>query len=325
MKKLGFWVLAVFVFLGITSLAFAGGDKEKSQGKKQLVVAFSQMETNYPWRIEETRSIKDEAAKRGIKLIYTDAEGSTAKQVSDVEDLIVQKPDYILLAPREYEGLAPALQSAKKAGIPVILIDRDAAGVPGEDYVTCITADFVWEGYMGGKLLAEQFKGKDFNVVEIIGTPGSSVARDRSIGLKKAAEEFPFMHIIASQTGNFNRAEAQKAMENIIQAKGEQIDAVYGHCDESAIGAMNALLAAGPGFVPGKDVLITGCAGEKDALQKIIDGQMFATVECSPRFGPVAFDVIEKLERGEKVPTWIKNPGKVYDSSNAKALFHEGF
>jgi ribose transport system substrate-binding protein len=283
------------------------------------------METNYPWRIEETRSIKDEAAARGIKLVYTDAEGSTAKQVSDVEDLIVQKPDYILLAPREFEGLAPALQSAKKAGIPVILIDRDAAGVPGEDYVTCITADFIWEGYLGGKLLAEHFDGKDFNVVEIIGTPGSSVARDRSIGLQKAADEFPNMHIIASQTGNFNRAEAQKAMENIIQAKGKQIDAVYGHCDESSIGAINALLVAGEGFVPGKDVIITSCAGEKDALQKIIDGEMLATVECSPRFGPVAFDVIEALERGETVDTWIKNPGKVYDISNAEELFHEGF
>lgn len=87
-----------------------------------MVVAFSQMEMNNAWRVAETESIQAEAKKRGIELIYTDAQGDTAKQVSDVEDIIAKNPDVIMLAPREYEGLA----AAKEAGIPVLLIDRDA-------------------------------------------------------------------------------------------------------------------------------------------------------------------------------------------------------
>jgi ribose transport system substrate-binding protein len=90
------------------------------------------MESNNPWRIAQTQSLRDEAAKRGIKLIVTDAQGQTAKQVSDVEDLITRKVDLILLAPREFEGLAPALEAAKRAKIPVILIDREAAGKAGD-------------------------------------------------------------------------------------------------------------------------------------------------------------------------------------------------
>lgn len=97
-----------------------------SAGEDKMVVAFSQMEMNNAWRVAETESIQAEAKKRGIELIYTDAQGDTAKQVSDVEDIIAKNPDVIMLAPREYEGLAPALAAAKEAGIPVLLIDRGA-------------------------------------------------------------------------------------------------------------------------------------------------------------------------------------------------------
>jgi len=281
---------------------------------KKLRVGFSQMENNNPWRIAETNSIKEEAAKRGIELVYTDAQGQTAKQVSDVEDLIAQKVDYILLAPREFEGLAPALQSAKAAGIPVILIDRAAAGEAGVDYVTLIASDFILEGKQAGEWLAKATNGKA-NIVELTGTTGSSVAKDRADGFAEAIKAYPDMKIIASQTGDFARANGQKVMENIIQAKGKDITAVYAHNDEMAIGAIQALKAAG--MTPGKDVTIISIDGSKDALKAIIAGELGATVECNPRFGPSAFDVIEKHQKGESIPTSIVNPDKFFDKDNA--------
>lgn len=289
---------------------------------KTLKVGFSQMENNNPWRIAETNSIKDEAAKRGIELVYTDAQSQTAKQVSDVEDMIAQKVDYILLAPREFEGLAPALQAAKAAKIPVILIDRAAAGTAGEDYVTLIASDFILEGQQAGEWLAKQTNGKA-NIVELTGTTGSSVARDRSDGFKQAISKYPDMKIIASQTGDFARANGQKVMENIIQAKGKEITAVYAHNDEMAIGAIQALKAAG--MTPGKDVILISIDGEKDALKAIVAGELGATVECNPRFGPSAFDVIEKLQKGEKVPTSIVNPDRFFDKSNAEQFIDEAY
>ena len=122
----------------------------KSGGRAQKTVGFSQMENNGPWRIAETKSMKDEAAKRGYELVATDAQGQTSKQVSDVEDLIARRVSAIFLAPREFEGLAPALQAAKEAKIPVFLIDREAAGKVGEDYVTFIGSNFVEEGQRVG-------------------------------------------------------------------------------------------------------------------------------------------------------------------------------
>lgn len=294
-----------------------------SAGEKKYRVAFSQMENDNSWRIAETDSIRDVAAERGFDLIYTDAQSSTAKQISDMEDIIAQQPDYILLAPREFEGLSSALQSAKEAGIPVILLDRDAAGVPGEDYVTLIAADFIWEGKTCAQILAKKFDGKQCNIVEVMGTPGSSVARDRSKGFRDEIAKYPNMKIISSQVGNFNRSTAQKTVENVLQAMGDEVNAIYGHSDEEGIGALQAVKAAGR--APGKDIQIVSIDGERDVLKAIIAGEILATVECNPRFGPKAFDSIEKLIAGEKLPTFIQNPGKIYDISNAEKLFDEAY
>jgi ribose transport system substrate-binding protein len=343
MKK-GLKILAlVLVFAMLFALAACGGQKgaddkgtsddssstvsEKNDSSKEkkddkLLVGFSQMENNNPWRIAETNSIKEEAKKRGIELVYTDAQSQTAKQVSDVEDLIAQGVDYILLAPREYEGLAPALQSAKQAGIPVILIDRAARGEPGEDYVTLIVSDFVEEGRRAAKWLVEATNEKA-NIVELTGTVGASVTKDRAEGFKEVIDKYPDMKIIASQTADFSRAEGLKVMENIIQAKGDEITAVYAHNDEMALGAIQALEAAG--MKPGEDVIVVSIDGERDALQAIIDGKLGATVECNPRFGPKAFDVIEKLENGEEVPTLILNEDRFFDKSNAAEFIDEAY
>jgi ribose transport system substrate-binding protein len=147
----------------------------------QYTVGFAQMESDNPWRLAQTASLKAEAEKRGYQLVVTDAQGQTAKQVSDVEDLIARRVKVILLAPREYQGLVPALQAARQAKIPVILVDREAAGTPGQDYVTFLGSNFVDQGRRAADWLAKTTNGRA-TVVELTGTPGSSVARDRAQG-----------------------------------------------------------------------------------------------------------------------------------------------
>src|SRR6202011_6086676 len=85
---------------GICSSSIAD-DLPKLKEKKTYKVGFSQTESNNPWRLAETESVKAEAAKRGWQLVYTDAAGSAAKQVADVNTMIAQQVDVILLAPRE--------------------------------------------------------------------------------------------------------------------------------------------------------------------------------------------------------------------------------
>src|SRR6516225_3611886 len=92
--------------------------------KDAYKVGFAQIVSNNPWRLAETASMQDEAKKRGVQLVYTDAAGSAAKQVADVNSMIAQGVDFLAFPPREEKPLIPAVLNAKKAGIPVLLVDR---------------------------------------------------------------------------------------------------------------------------------------------------------------------------------------------------------
>src|ERR1044072_4094289 len=131
--------------LAATALGAAGisagvalADLPKLEQKDTYKVGFAQTESNNPWRIAQTKSMQDEAAKLGYQLVYTDAAGSAAEQVADLSSMIAQGVDLIFLAPREEKPLIPAVMAAKKAGIPVILLDRNvdqSLAKAGEDYV----------------------------------------------------------------------------------------------------------------------------------------------------------------------------------------------
>jgi len=316
--------LLIFAF----ALVLAGCNRSGGQGSgggggdKKKIVGFSQMENDGPWRIAETKSMREEAAKRGYELIITDAQKQTSKQISDVEDLVARGVSAIFLAPREFEGLAPALAAAKEAKIPVFLIDREAAGKVGEDYVTFIGSNFVQQGERVGEWLAKNTGGKA-GIIELQGTAGASVAIDRAQGFRNAIGKFPDMKILASQPANFSRAEGQKVMENLIQAHGKNITAVYTHNDEMALGAIQALKAAN--MNPGKDVKVVSVDGQKSALEAIIAGDLNITVESNPRFGPIAFDTYEKFLRREQLQPKIILEDKFYEPGNAAQFVAEAY
>lgn len=301
---------------GDTGKAAASG-LPKLAAKDKYKVGFSQVESNNPWRIAQTESMKAEAQKRGWELVYTDAAGSEAKQIADVDSMIAQKVDAIFLAPRSEKPLAQAVLKAKTAGIPVILLDRNVdqtLAKPGQDYVTFIGSDFIEEGKRAAEWLIKQTNGKA-TIIELEGTVGSSPAIDRKKGFHDAIKNSPDMKVVASQTGDFARDKGRQVMETLLQAN-PNVTAVYAHNDEMALGAIAALEAAGK--KPGKDVIIVSIDGSKDALQAIIDGKLGATVECNPRFGPKAFDTLVSYAKGDQLPDKIINPDKFFDTSNAK-------
>jgi ribose transport system substrate-binding protein len=275
------------------------------------------------WRVAETSSLRDEAARRGkYQLFVTDAQDQTAKQVADVEDLIARRVRAIFIAPREFEGLDPVFEAAARAAIPVFLIDRIADARPGIDYVAFLGSDFVEQGRRSAAWLA-QATGGTASVVELTGTAGSSVASDRARGFGEELARHPGMKILTSQTAQFSRAVGQRVMENLIQAHGRQITAVYAHNDEMAIGAIQALKAAS--MQPGVEVTLVSIDGERAALEAIARGELGASVESNPRFGPLAFDTLERHLRGEKVPPRIILEDRLFDASNAARFVDEAF
>ena len=295
--------------------AFA--DLPKMEKKDSYKVGFAQVESNNPWRLAQTKSMQDEAAKRGWQLVYTDAAGSASKQVADVNSMIAQGVDLIFLSPREEKPLIPAIKSAQGAGIPVILLDRNvdqSLATPGEDYVTFIGSDFIKEGQRVAEWLIKNNGGKT-KIIELEGTTGSSPANDRKKGFDDAINAAGGFEILASQSGDFARDKGRQAAETLLQAHPDA-NVIYAHNDEMAIGAISAVEAAGK--VPGKDVLILSIDGGKEIVQLIVDGKVAAVCECSPLFGPKAFDTAAAYAAGETIPPKLINPDRFYDSSNAK-------
>jgi len=302
---------------GAASSGGGGGGLPKLERKDTYKVGFAQTESNNPWRLAQTASMREEAKKRGHQLVYTDAGGDAAKQVADVESMISQGVDAIFLAPREEKPLVPAVKRARAAGIPVILLDRSvdpSLAKAGQDYVTFIGSDFVEEGRRAGEWLIKEMNGKA-KILELEGTTGSSPANDRAKGFRQAIEGEQGMQILDSQDGDFERNKGRQVTETLLQAHPEA-NAIYAHNDEMALGAIAAVEAAGK--TPGKDITIVSVDGSRDALQAIVDGKMGATVECNPRFGPKAFETLEAYAAGEQIPPKIINPDKFFDESNAR-------
>ncbi|WP_216327218.1 ABC transporter substrate-binding protein [Deinococcus aestuarii] len=309
--------LAAVGATGLTVFAVAQGLPKLAQ-KATYKVGFAQTESNNPWRIAQTKSMQDEAKKLGYRLVYTDAAGSAAKQVADVDSMIAQRVDAIFLAPREEKPLAAAVKKARAAGIPVILLDRNvdqSLAKAGVDYVTFIGSDFIQEGQRVGQWLAGNMKGQA-RIIQLLGTTGSSPANDRRKGFEDAIKGNANMRILASQTGDFARDKGRQVMETLLQAHPD-VNVVYAHNDEMAIGAIAALEAAGK--KPGKDVMIMSIDGGKEILQLVVDGKVNYVVECNPRFGPKAFATLKDYAAGKKIPAKIINPDRDYTAETAKA------
>lgn len=311
---------AAVAALGTRALA----ELPKLAVKDTYKVGFAQTESNNPWRLAQTASMRDEAARRGWQLVYTDAAGSAAKQVADVNSIIAQGVDAIFLAPREEIPLIPAILAAKGAGVPVILLDRNvdqSLAQAGVDYVTFIGSDFIEEGRRLAEWLPKN-AGDKRRIIQLEGTVGSSPANDRKKGFDDEIAKHPEFVMLASQSGDFARDKGRQVAETLMQAHPDA-DIVYAHNDEMAIGAISAIEAAGK--TPGEDVLVLSIDGGREAIQAIIDGKIAAVVECNPRFGPKAFDTLVAYARGEAIPPKIINPDRFFDPSNAAALIDTAY
>ena len=293
--------------------------------KDSYKVGFAQSESNNPWRIAETESFQETAEECGWDLIVTDAGGSAAKQVADVDSMIAQGIDVLFLPPREESPLVPAVMRAKAAGVPVFLVDRSVdpdVAQAGRDYVAFLGSDFIDQGRRAAEWLIENFEGEEGRIIELEGTTGSSPANDRQQGFDERIAEDDRFEILESRSGDFARDEGRQVMETLLQAHPD-VNVVYAHNDEMAIGAIQALEAAGR--TPGEDVTIVSIDGTRDALQAIIDGEMGATVESSPFFGPLSCETMQRYAAGEEIEPWVKVEDRIFTAENAAEHIDEAY
>jgi ABC-type sugar transport system substrate-binding protein len=295
----------------------------KLAAKDTYRVAFSQNASNNPWRLAETASMQAEAQRLGYQLTVTDANNEQAKQIQDIKGLIAQRPDALFMAPIT-EQLGNVVVEAAHAGIPVFLLDRDvdtAAAKPGEDYVTVVVSDFVQQGRRAAWAMA-QATGGHATIIELEGTTGSSPAIDRKKGFDESITQCPGMRVVVSQSADFTRAEGQSVTETLLQSHPDAT-AIYAHNDEMALGAISAIRAAGK--VPGQDIKIVSIDGSKDALTAVDAGELYATVESNPRFGPKAFETMQQYAQQGQVPVQLVLEDRLFNRENAAQNIAEAY
>ncbi|MGW2656207.1 ABC transporter substrate-binding protein [Streptomyces sp. NPDC001478] len=291
---------------------------------KDAVVGFSQSEKEAnPFRIAETRSIKDEAKKVGVKkLLTTNAQSQLSKQISDIQDMLAQGAQFLIVAPLNSDGLEPALKAAAAKKVPVLTIDRKLNSTACKDYVAFLGSDFVEQGKRAADAMIKTTGGKG-KVAILLGASGNNVTTDRTKGfVDQLKAKAPGLEIVAQQTGEFARDRGQQVMEQLIQSKPD-ITAVYAENDEMGLGAVTALKAAGK--KPGKDVKIVSVDGTRNAVQALVNGEYNAVIESNPRFGPLAFATAQKFYGGEAIPENVIITDRAYDESNAEASLGGAF
>ena len=173
------------------------------------------------------------------------------------------------------------------------------------------------EGRNSARIMVDLLGGQG-NIVELVGTEGSAPAIDRYAGFREILKDYPEMKIIASKSGDFTRALGEEVMEEFLNSYGDQIDALYAHNDDMAIGAIRAIEAYG--LKPGEDIKIVSIDAIRDAFQAMIDGKINATVECNPLLGPQFFELALKVVNGEEVPKWIPSEEGIFFPEDAAEL-----
>ena len=261
--------------IGTAALLGAGlaGCQRATQDDGKIVIGMTVPSLTHPFFIHLRDNVVDEAQQLGVEVIAVDAEDVAAKQMSIVEDFIARRVDGVVISPIGADTLVPAIEALNKASIPVVTVDRK---VSGGQVLVHVGADNVEGGRAAARFIVDQLAGKG-RVIELEGTPGASPAIDRKAGFH-AVIDATDIEVIASQTANFQRANGQSVMENLLQVHRD-FQAVYAANDEMMLGAIEAMEAS---KVDGAQVVTVGYDAIPDALSYVRAGRLDASVEQYP-------------------------------------------
>lgn len=284
--------------LGLPQAAHADGE---------TIAVFTKNQTN-PY-FQAVRIGADSAAKAlNAKVIHyvPTKPDSIPEQLSQVEDVIVKKPDAIVFIPVDYKALVPAVEKINAANIPVTNItDRIASG----NVVAYVGADDYNIALSTGRYLLKAMGGKG-NVIILEGVKGSLTSADRVRGYSDAIKEFPEVKLLASQPANYQRLKALEVMENLIQSY-PQIDGILAANDPMAVGALEALEGAG------RKAMIVGINGSPEAIELIKSGKLIATGDFNGFIqGCLGVEISVRNLRKEATPKEIILKPVVIEKSN---------
>lgn len=276
-------LLAVLMLAGCSQTVSNQGDKreetkqvtneatrnEETQTKKKYKIGLSIQAMSNEFIKTMAEAVKEKADEMGVELITMDSELNIEKQLNHVDNLIAQKVDAMILNVVDFQGSSPAVDKVKSAGIPLVEVITFTSN---ENYDVFVGTDPTQSGEMMGDFLLKTLNGKG-NVLLLQGPIGHSAEITRGEGFKTALlDKAPDVKLLAQQTGNWNRDEGMRITEDWLQ-RFPEIDAIAAENDEMAMGALQAIEAAGR-----KEILVVGIDGIPDALKAVKDGRLAATI-----------------------------------------------
>lgn len=320
--------ILALLLAGLMTLGLSGCSQRKEMAAEpKLLLGFSQLGSESAFRIGETKDTEENAEKYGISLMMKNANQKQENQIAAIRSFIAYRVDVIAFSPIVEDGWDTVLTEAKKAGIPVVLVDRAIRTEDSSLYASIIGADFHQEGRMAAEYLirkADDLGMEKVNIVEIRGTEDSTPMRQRHEGFMEVIAGDPRMRVLDSVDGDFLRSRGAECMRDLLERYGEEVDVVFSHNDEMTIGALPEIEKAG--FVPGKDILLISIDGGQEAIDILKEGKINCIVECTPKLGAMLMETALKLAAGEAVEKEIHPVERTFsDYDDLTALAPRGY
>jgi galactofuranose transport system substrate-binding protein len=303
----------------VLALAACSGKDAGSGEARPITVGFSQVGAESEWRTANTASVKAALAAPEFRLKFSDAQQKQENQIKALRSFIAQRVDVIAFSPVVESGWETVLREAKAAKIPVMLTDRAVKVSDDSLYVTFIGSDFVEEGRKAGRWLLQDRRDQPgpIRIVELQGSVGSAPAIDRMKGFREIIDADKRFEVVRSQSGDFTRAKGKEVMEAFLKSEGRNIDVLFAHNDDMAIGAIQAIEEAG--LKPGQDIRIVSIDGVRGAFEAMKAGKLNATIECNPLFGEQLAQLIRDVSAGKPVPKRVEVEEGVFTADQAAA------
>ena len=259
--------LALVVCLTAAAILFTQSSSAQSASKGKIAVVVSTL--NNPWFVVLGEAAKARAIELGYDAAIFDSQNDTAKEAANFENIIASGYKAIVFNPTDANGSIANVRKAKDAGIPVFCIDREI------NSTNAATAQMLSDNYSGCVKLGEYFVeevGENGKYAELLGLVGDNNTWNRSKGFHSVVDNYPGLKMVAQQSADFDRAKALEVLESILQ-KNPDINAVFCGNDAMAMGAYQALVAAGKD----KQVKVFGFDGADDVVKLIAEGKITAT------------------------------------------------
>jgi len=301
----------LLTFIGVLLLTACTTPDIEPDIERIIVLGFSQLGDESEWRTASTNDIKRAAAGSRVQLMMENAQQQQFNQIKAIRSFILKGVDVIAFCPIVEEGWDNVLEEARRAGVPVIVVDREIETEREELYTAFIGSDFHREGVKAGEWMVERFYDVEgpIRIAEISGTPDSSPTIGRYEGLREVLKDNPKFEIVYSISGDFMRSKGRECMEIILRETPE-IDILYAHNDDMALGAIEIMEENG--INPGSDIAIVSVDAQTSGIEALMQGKINCLIECSPYVGDALMELVYKIVYGEPFERYTFTDTRVF-------------